>query len=50
MRDGDFAEVIEPGQYVVYVGGSQPNDPNAPARTLVAKFSMDGPVTPLDKC
>ena len=50
VREGDYAEVIEPGQYVVYAGGSQPGDDKAPANVLMGSFEMGGDETPLSQC
>ena len=50
VRESDYAEVIEPGQYVVYAGGSQPGDDKAPANVLSGSFQVGGDETPLSKC
>lgn len=50
VRESDFAEVIEPGMYIVYAGGSQPGDGNAPSNVLASSFSIVGDATPLSKC
>ena len=42
--------MIEPGQYVVYAGGSQPGDDKAPANVLMGSFEVDGDETPLSQC
>ena len=50
VRESDYAEVIEPGQYVVYAGGSQPGDSRAPANVLMGSFEVSGDETPLSQC
>ena len=50
VRESDYAEVIEPGQYIVYAGGSQPGDDKAPANVLMGSFEVGGDETPLSKC
>lgn len=50
VRENDYAEVIEPGQYAVYAGGSQPGDNKAPAAVLMGSFEVSGEETPLSQC
>ena len=50
VRETDYTEVIEPGQYTVYAGGSQPGDSKAPAKVLMGSFEVGGDETPLTKC
>ena len=50
VRESDYAEVIEPGQYDVYAGGGQPGDSKAPANVLMGSFSVTGDETPLSQC
>ena len=50
VRETDYAEVIEPGQYIVYAGGSQPGDSKAPANVLMGSFDLGGDETPLSQC
>jgi len=50
VQDSDYAEVIEPGVYMVYAGGSQPGDVNAPSNVLKGSFTIVGDTTPLSHC
>lgn len=50
VRESDYAEVIEPGQYVIYTGGSQPGDDKAPANVLMGSFEVGGDETPISQC
>ena len=50
VRDEDFAEVIEPGEYAVYVGGHQPTDTKAVGNILAGSFVVVGSITPLNSC
>ena len=50
MRDGDFIEVIEPGQYHLYIGGHQPNDTNASGNIIHTVFTITGNTVPLSSC
>ena len=50
VREEDYAEVIEPGQYAVYVGGHQPADTKAVGNVLAGSFVVVGPTTPLTSC
>lgn len=50
VRDYDSALVIEPGEYLLYAGGSQPADKKAPAKVLQSSFTITGETTPLSSC
>eukprot|EP00743_Colponemidia_sp_Colp-15_P004970 GILK01005356.1.p1 GENE.GILK01005356.1~~GILK01005356.1.p1 ORF type:complete len:759 (-),score=104.49 GILK01005356.1:232-2175(-) len=55
VRDKDWKQVIEPGKFVLSVGGQQPmsdtsKSRRAPSNVLVDVFEVVGPVTPLTEC
>lgn len=50
VTDLEFVEVIEPGLYEVFAGGSQPADTSAPANVLHGSFVIEGETVPLSQC
>ena len=50
MREEDFAEVVEPGLYAIFVGGHQPIDTKAVGNVLAGSFVVEGPTTPVTSC
>ena len=50
VRESDYAEVIEPGQYAVYAGGALPTDNKRQNFVIMSSFAVGGDETPLSKC
>ena len=55
MREGDFVEVVEAGNLIIWVGGGQPpegtggGDKQAPGLPVPGVL-VQGPTTPLSQC
>ena len=50
IRDSDYAEVIEPGQYGIYAGGAQPTDNKRQNFVIMSSFFVGGVETLLSQC
>jgi len=51
ISEYDFQEVIEPGFFILYAGGQQPNQKTkVPSNVLSTKFQIIGNETPLSQC
>ena len=50
VREEDFAQIIEPGFFDLYVGGHQPSDTDGPSNILKSTFNVIGDTTLFSEC